>query len=189
MAAEKSAASAETAPAIESTEAAEAGAVDELAVLFPDVEVTVRDPENGAAVELIVREFRFREGLEAQAAARPLIESLTALAERAAADGTDDAEIGVAAIEAVIGQHPEIWLDLVARASGREATWLASLSDADGRAFTLAMWQANAPFFVRRVIAGAVENAEMARLFRSLASSIRSSPPATDADITTSAGA
>ena len=34
----------------------------ELSVLFPDRDVTVRDPDTGAEVSLTVREFRFREG-------------------------------------------------------------------------------------------------------------------------------
>ncbi len=38
-------------------------AVHELAVLFPDRDVAVRDPDTGAEVSLTVREFRFREGL------------------------------------------------------------------------------------------------------------------------------
>ncbi len=164
-------------------------AADELAVLFPDVDIEVRDADTVGAVTVTVREFRFREGLEAQAVARPLIESFTALVERAGAEGVEDSAIGVAAIEAAIGEYPAVWLDLAARATGRETPWLASLSDADGRALTLAMWQANALFFIRRVISGVVENAETANLFRSLASSIRSSAPATETATTSSAGA
>ena len=36
----------------------------ELSVLFPDCDVTVRDPDTREPVTLTVREFRFREGLE-----------------------------------------------------------------------------------------------------------------------------
>ena len=47
--------------------------VDELSVLFPDCDVTVRDPDTREPVTLTVREFRFREGLETTALARPLL--------------------------------------------------------------------------------------------------------------------
>ncbi len=189
MTTEKPAAPAEAAPASESTEAAEAGAADELGVLFPDVELTMRDPETGESVALTVREFRFREGLEAQAAARPLIEAFTALVERAGAEGVEDSEIGVAAIDWAIGEHPEIWLELVALATGRTTEWLARLSDRDAQALSGAMWQSNGPFFVRRIVAGVTGKQAMAGLFRSLASSTASSAPVTDAATTTSAGA
>ena len=69
-------------------------AVEELSVLFPDRDVTVRDPDTGAEVSLTVREFRFREGLEATALARPLLAALAALVP-ADRDGTDGEEEGV----------------------------------------------------------------------------------------------
>ncbi len=49
------------------------------------------------------------------------------------------------------------------------------------------MWDANALFFVRRLVAGAIDNAATAHLFRSLASWMRSSAPDMEPDTSSSA--
>lgn len=117
---------------------------DEVRVLFPDVDVTVRDPDTGEAVALTLREFRFLEGLEAQRSAKPLIAALGALAGAEADAGKIPEPVE---IDALIGAHGALWLDLIARACGREAEWLARLGDEDARALSGAMWQANGEFF------------------------------------------
>lgn len=161
------------------------GAAAELEVLFPDRALTVRDPDTGAAAALTVREFRFREGLEAQAAAAPLIAALAALTP-----ASPDAPMpSPAEIDAALGAHADIWLDLAARACGRPAAWLARLADADARAVSDAMWSANGGFFVRRVAAAAAARESAAKLYRWLASSTRSCAPGTDAATPTSPSA
>lgn len=121
-------------------------AADELGVLFPDQGVTVRDPGTGEEVSLTVREFRFREGLEVQALARPFIEDL--------ADGFETGgELEAAAIVDALARHADLWIALVARACSREPDWVASLGDEDGDALADAMWGANGSFFTRRVVA------------------------------------
>ena len=115
----------------------------ELEVLFPDRKVTVRDPDSGVAVTLTAREFRFREGLEATALARPLIAALAGLVSDHAEDEGPDA----LAVEGALAANAALWLELAARACGRDAAWLARLSDADGRALSEAMWAANGGFF------------------------------------------
>ena len=156
-------------------------------MLFPDREVTVRDPDSGAAVTLTVREFRFREGLEATALARPLIAALAALVPDHAEDEGPDA----LAIESALAAHAALWLELAARASSRDAAWLARLSDADGRALSEAMWAANGGFFLRRVAAqvAAQTRAREESPCRSTACSTPSSAPATDAATSISASA
>ena len=162
------------------------GPADDLKVLFPDADIEVRDPDTGDPVKLTVREFRFREGLEAQAVARPLIADLGRIAGDTA--GSEDGKTGMADIEAAVGAHPDVWLKLSALACGRDAEWLARLSDRDAYAVSMAMWEVNTLFFVRRVVAGtAATPAET--MFRSLASWMSSSAPATDADTKTSANA
>ena len=166
--------------------------VDELSVLFPDRDVAVRDPDSGAEVSLNVREFRFREGLEATALARPLIAALAALVPergdgaRAEGEGPDALQI-----ESVLAAHAALWLELTARACGRDADWLARLSDADGRALSEAMWAANGGFFLRRVVARLASRARGRGVSpsRSPACSTPSSAPATGAAISTSASA
>ena len=155
----------------------------ELARLFPDVPVAVRDPDTGETVALTVREFRFREGLEATAAARPIILALAALVpdgDEPAAEAPD-----ALAFDAVIAAHADRWLELIGRACGREPAWLARLGDHDARRLSVSMWTANGPFFMRRLVEAIAEGSTAASLFRSIASSTRSSAPATGADTTT----
>ena len=165
----------------------------ELSVLFPDCDVTVRDPETREPVTLTVREFRFREGLETTALARPLLAALAALVP---AGGDGESAEGVEGpdalkIEGVLAAHAALWLELAARACGRDAAWLARLSDADGRALSDAMWAANGGFFLRRVMAQVATRAtgEKASPLRSTGCSTPSSVPVTDAATATSASA
>ena len=165
-------------------------AAHELAVLFPDRDVTVRDPDTGAEVSLTVREFRFGEGLEATALARPLIAVLAALVPESR-DGESTCEEGpdALAIESALAAHAALWLELSARACGRDADWLARLGDADGRGLSEAMWAANGGFFLRRVVAQVASRAREASPSRSPACSTPSSAPATGAATSTSASA
>ncbi len=170
----------------EAKAAAKAEAPDtaaELGILFPDVDIEVRDPDTGRPVTLTVREFRFREGLEAGALARPLIAALVELAPEDAEAALPD----LMALDAALGAHADLWLDLVARACGRDAAWLARLGDGDAHALTMAMWGANGGFFMRRVVGAVAARAETARLFRSPASLATSPPPATGAGTGSSA--
>lgn len=159
----------------------------ELEELFPDREVTVRDPDSGAAVALTVREFRFREGLEVTALARPLVAALAGLVP----DRTEDEGPDALAIESALAAHAALWLELAARASSRDAAWLARLSDADGRALSEAMWAANGGFFLRRVAAQVAVQMRGPKVSpcRSTACSPPSSAPAMDAATSTSASA
>ena len=166
--------------------------VDELEVLFPDRDVTVRDPDSGAEVSLTVREFRFREGLEATALARPLIAALAALVPELG-DGESIQEEGpdALAIESALAAHAALWLELTARACCRDADWLARLSDADGRALSEAMWATNGGFFLRRVVAHVASRTRVRRVSPpgSPACSTPSSAPVTGAATSTSASA
>ena len=153
---------------------------EELEVLFPDVDLEVRDPDTGEAVALTVREFRFLEGLRAQALARPFVEALAELI------GTGEvSEVGADAVAGLMADHAETWLALAARACERPFEWVARLSDADGDALSDAMWSANAGFFMRRVVASVAAREPRESASRSAQSSTSSSAPATDADTTT----
>lgn len=158
-------------------------ATQDLDVLFPDVDVDVVDPDGGAPVTVTVREFRLLDGLKAQAEARGLIVAMAEAGVAASAADADRDVAGAAALDAVIGDHADEWLLLLARATDRDAAWLARLGDRDGRLLADAMWQANGPFFVRRIVA---EMLRAESVLRSLASSRTSSPPATDATSGTS---
>ena len=166
-------------------------AVEELSVLFPDRDVTVHDPDTREPVSLTVREFRFREGLEVTALARPLLAALAALVP-AGEDGTGAGRAPDAlAVEGVLAAHAALWLELAARACDRDAGWLARLGDADGRALSEAMWAANGAFFLRRVVAQVATRATAreASPWRSPVCSTPSSAPGTGAATATSASA
>ena len=151
---------------------------EELAELYPDVDLVVRDPDTGKPVSLTVREFRFIEGMKAQITAQPLIAELTSLTgDRLADDGGPDPSV----IDAVLGKHAEIWIDLCGQACGRETHWIARLRDEDARAMNGAMWTANGQFFFRRIIEHALSRRPVANLYRSLASWMRSPQPDTAA--------
>ena len=160
----------------------------ELDVLFPDREVAVRDPDGGGEVMVTVREYRFREGLEAAREARPLLDALAAAAEADPESGPtlDD-------VDAALAEHADVWLALLSRATGRGPGWLARLSDSDGGALGDALWDLNGDFFIRRFVAMFVRRRAAAER-RSAAgspspeSSTPSSAPDTDADTTTSPG-
>lgn len=146
---------------------------EDLEVLFPDRDVTVRDPDSGEAVTLTVRELRYLDSLELLVVARPL---LAALAD-ATGGGSD---VSLAAVQGALAEHAETWLVILSRATGRDAPWLARLSVRDGDALALALWTANQDFFCRALLG------EVARRYRSEKSSTSSSGPGTDADTGTS---
>ena len=114
---------------------------EDLEVLFPDRDVTVRDPDSGEPVTLTVREFRYLEGLRVQVSARDFIAAL--------ADARGDRD----AVHDALAVHADVWADLIARAADRDPAWIARLSDRDGDAVAVAAWGANRDFFLRRILA------------------------------------
>ena len=150
---------------------------DETEVLFPDAKMEVRDPDTGEKVEVEVREFRMLDGMQAQAESRALI---SALADCAMPTGDGDVA-DTPAFEAAIGEHPEEWLALLARSTGRDAEWIGRLGDGDGRELSQALWEVNGPFFVRRILATVRDRMGTAKLSELVASSATSSRKGTGA--------
>ena len=153
-------------------------AAEDAAILFPDVDVSVRDPDTGEMVTLTVREYRFLEGLRIQATCRPLIEAIA----ETAVDG-DDVDVG--AIAAAMTDHAETWVTCIAHATGRDVEWIGRLSDTDGQALSVAMWGANRNFFGRRLVE-ALRRRRKAEPSPSPTSSMPSSGPDTAEDTATS---
>ena len=156
--------------------AAEPTPAEEMAVLFPDLDVPIHDPDTGEAVTVTVRELRFLEGLRLAAVVRPLIEAFAGSVCAGA-----DIEIDESTIAAAFTDHAEAWLACLAQATGRDAGWLARLSDRDGQALSAAMWDANGDFFGRRLIE-AVRRRRKAGPSHLPKSSMPSCAPATDTD-------
>lgn len=154
--------------------AAETEAAEELGVLFPDREVEVTDPDSGDSVVLTVREPRFLESLKIAARAKPLIAALAVL-EVEDENGVPDA----AALDEALGAHADTWLNLIARATGRDAVWLARLADGDGHALSLAMWETHGPLFVRRVVTARLAAKRSLSAGSSTSSSGPDTPPGT----------
>ena len=146
--------------------------MNDLDVLFPDVTVRVRDPETGDMVDIVVREFRFLEGLKAQVHARPLITAFSDAVDR-------DELITADSISQALSDHANIWIDLIAHACDRDPDWIASLSDADGDQIADAMWSANGSFLTRRV---ATEMATRRNSQESVSESEKSSPSSSGQD-------
>ena len=161
--------------------------------------MTVRDPETREPVTLTVREFRFREGLEATALARPLLEALADLVP--AGNGGTDAEVArdargkeaegpdALAIEGVLA-CPCGALAGARRPGVRPGRGLACPLERCGRARTLGCdVGGERRLFLRRVMAQVATRAkgEKASPLRSTGCSTPSSVPATDAATSTSA--
>ncbi len=120
-------------------------AAREAAILLPDLDLTVPDPDHGAEIALTVREFRFLEGLKVQATARALIEDLAALL-------AEPAGMTPARVMAVLGRHADLWLGICAVSTGREAAWIARLREPWAGALSMAVWQVNSDFFTARLL-------------------------------------
>lgn len=117
---------------------------DDADLLFPDKTVTV------AGEAVTVRELTYAQGARLMPLLAPLLADLGALLD--AGEGADDT-----AVLALLGDHPDAWQALILAATGRDAAWLDSLSDADGMAVQIAAWGANAVFFSRRrLLAGVI---------------------------------
>ncbi len=148
---------------------------DEIAILFPDRAVAVRDPDSGEKVEILCRAFRFRESLDVGRTAAPLIAELADCAGRGG-------RIRVDAIEGAMAAHADLWIDVCAASTGRDAAWIGRLDEVSGIAVSNGVWAANSRFFTRRVL-DALRDAR--------SSSEESSPTSSDtgtAATTTSAG-
>lgn len=146
---------------------------DEINDQVTDTEVLQPDREVNVGGELIaVRAFRFAEGLRATPLARPIVSEIAKLTR----DGKDG--IPSDAILTILGSNQESWIQLIAMSTDKSPAWVQNLSDDDGLALAMAFWEANAGFFMRRlVLEEAGERAKKAAWPRS---STPSSQPGTE---------
>lgn len=155
-----------------------ADADNDVVLLFPDRELEV------AGEKLVVREFRYRQGLEAAALARPFLAGLRALMVGPAAD------IDPEAIYVLQSEHSDAWLRLLAMSCGRTVEWVADLPDKEAMSLQNTFWEVNGPFFMRRLVWGAAFVAgDRVHRSRSRKSSPTSSGPDTEPTPATSADA
>lgn len=107
-------------------------------ILFPDKTITL------GGEEVTVSEFKYLPGLIAAKIAQPLLAGLVTLTQT---EGSFD----ISKLDAVIGEHADIWTRLLGLSCGKEADWVANLRDIDGTMLSLAFWEVNGPFLLRRV--------------------------------------
>ncbi len=147
------------------------GASEEAAILLPDRDIDLADPETGKPVAITVHEFRFLEGLRVQASARALIEDLAALVANEDGDGMTPVRVSE-----VLGRHADLWIDLCAVATGREADWIARLREPDAGQLSMAVWEVNSVFFTARILGQHLGRDALKEHWASLTSSISSQP-------------
>lgn len=109
---------------------------NELEILFPEQVVRIGDQE------VTVREFTYLEALTLGTRALPLLLSMEA-------GGRETPDLLV--LDRVLPPHADIWYELMAVATGRDADWLKALGNRDGERLMLAFWAVNQDFFVRRI--------------------------------------
>lgn len=150
--------------------------VDDLEVLFDENTLDIEGER------IVVREYRYLDGLRAAAIARPILAGLREHIE--SLEGPED--LAPEVIDALIGEHYMVWLELIALCVDRSPEWVGSLPDSAGQRLSLAFWGANANFFTRRLVVSAAVAQGMASRCRGAKSSPPSSPPATDETTTIS---
>ncbi|MGH8039901.1 MAG: DUF6631 family protein [Stenotrophomonas sp.] len=133
--------------------APKSGVPDDLDVLHPERSTVI------AGREIMVREYGFIEGARLAPKIKPLTDDLHVLIADA------DVPPGFDAISEVLASHIEVVLELIAIAANVEPEWVTGLNDQDGDFLALLWWQANASFFIRRVLRKAAQE----KVARSLA--------------------
>ncbi|NAW33246.1 DUF6631 family protein [Halomonas alimentaria] len=115
-------------------------AASDIEILLPDEAVTIEGEE------ILVREFRYLEGLRAIALARPLFAELARILE--------EGEIDALALDGLIAEHHEAWIQLMAISTGKDESWIEGLRDRDGQTLSMTFWRVNSGFFMRRLVFG-----------------------------------
>lgn len=115
----------------------QAGA-DDLEIIHPE------RPAEIAGRKVVVREYGFIEGLKLRGTIQPLLNDLV--------QSFDQQRFKLDEIEAVLGEHADLVVELVATAADVEPDWVRALDDRDGTYLLHLWWTVNGPFFVRRAI-------------------------------------
>ena len=142
----------------------------EASIVLPDRDITVSDPRTGKPMDVTVREYRFREGLRAQALAGELIADIAALS-------ADPDTFSPSALNAVLGGHAEAWIELCALATGLGRDVIEALREPDTMTLSVAVWEVNAVFFTSRILGETLGRDALKTMWASLTSSTASPPP------------
>ena len=142
----------------------EAKKTDDAEVLFSD------EPVEVAGETVTVREFRYLEGLRAAAVARPILAALRELMD-------EFDTMAPESIDALIGEHHDAWVQLLAMSTDKDPEWVKGLPDREGLELSMVFWRVNGPFFTRRLILAGAMQRGLDSLSRSPSSSPNSSQP------------
>ncbi len=112
---------------------------DQVDILFPEREIEIQ----GETV--VVREFSYLEAMKRAAGAKNLIAGIGQII-------SDADTIRLEELDSVIADHIDEWVGLLAASIGKDAAFVASLSDQDGSQLAMAFWEINGPFLLRRVM-------------------------------------
>ena len=111
---------------------------DDLGILHPERTRTI------AGRTITVREYGFVEGLKLEPIIKPFIDSLHNVVKPNTSATLDE-------ITAVLGEHHEITLQMMAQSCDVEAEWIDTLNDRDGTTLLHLWWSVCAPFVLKRV--------------------------------------
>jgi hypothetical protein len=108
-------------------------------ILFPERELDIQ----GETV--VVREFSYLEAMKRAAGAKNLIAAIGKIISEADT-------IRLEELDAVIADHIDEWVGLLAASISKDASFVESLNDQDGSNLAMAFWEINGPFLLRRVM-------------------------------------
>ncbi|WP_420010455.1 DUF6631 family protein [Tateyamaria sp.] len=149
----------------------------EAGIVLPDRDITLGHPQTGASMEVTVREYRFRDGLKAQALAGDLIADIAALSD-------DEVKFSATAMNALFGKHADAWIDLCALATGLGQHEIATLREPDALTLSLAVWEVNSSFFTSRILGETLGRDALTPTRASQTSSTVSPPQDTETPVT-----
>lgn len=155
------------APAAESNSAA-----DQLAVLNPDITLTI------AGREITIREYSFFDGLEVAHRASAFIADMH--------DTCRDGELRFDRIRRLFGKHRDVVVSIAAQAAGVEPDWIAGLDRTDAEVFMSTWFGVTSGFFVHEVVMEMREERQRQAMSSTGSTSSPTSPPPASATSTAS---
>gem|GEM_PF-1690772 len=108
---------------------------DDLAILFPERQLTV------GGKTLTIREYSFKESLQLNDQLQPLITAISGLIE-------GEAMPELSTVISVFAKQHERLIELVAVAAGCDVAFVENLPQQEGQQLLLLWWNINAPFLI-----------------------------------------
>jgi Family of unknown function (DUF6631) len=116
---------------------------DQLNIMFPDRDIQL------SGEPFTVREFSYIESIKLASKSVGLINSLAGIL-------SDQSTVKLSDVETAIADNIEDWIFLLAASIGEEPDFVAQLDDKAGTVLSMAFWEVNGPFLLRRVMASKI---------------------------------